>query len=110
MLFGNLDGVHHLRLRLTDADATDGIAVEVHRHQFLSTTLAQLGGIGALHNAKVQLALGAGLPGADGGPTKRAPDGSLQFTVGCAVRRAFVEQHCDVRTQFALDGHRFFRA
>ena len=109
MWLGDLDGVHHFGLRFADADATDRVTVEVHRDQFLRTTLAELGGIGALHDAEVQLALGAGLLGADGGPVERTLDGGLQVTVGCPVWGAFVEQHCDVGAKFALDGHRFPR-
>ena len=55
MLFGNLDGVHHLRLRLTDADAAHGVAVEIHLEGPLST-LHPEGGIGSsLHDPELTL-------------------------------------------------------
>src|SRR5206468_7539934 len=106
---GQFYRLHHLRLRLTDAHAADGVAVELQRDDGFGAFFAERGVAAALHDAENQLARSPGLFATFTRPAHRSFDGQALVLRGRVVRRAFIERHRDVRTERALNLHRFLR-
>jgi len=110
MGFGDLDGAKHFGFGFADADATNGVAVEVERNESLGALFAQIWIDAALDNSEDHLAGRARLFTAFSGPAHRAFDSGAKFARGAGVGRAIVENHRDVGAEFTLNLHGFFRA
>ena len=65
--------------------------------------------VGPLDDTEDQLALSPRLSLALGGPAERSLDSTVHLVAVGGVRRAFVEDHRDVRTQRALNLHALLR-
>src|SRR5665213_1433438 len=100
--------LHHFMLRLADAHAADGVSVEFHFNQGARTLFAQFRVRAALHNAKNRLAIGARLFATFGGPANCSFHGFVRYFRRGIMGRTFIEYHCDVRAEHALNFHRFF--
>lgn len=104
-----VEGGIHLRRRLSDTQATDGVAGEVHAKQPKGRAFAEIRMKSTLHDPKERL-VGAGLGGSAAfGPASGAVDGAKNFFAGFAGRRAFVEAHDAVCSERFLDLHGAFR-
>ena len=106
---GQFHGLHHFRLGFAHADAADGVAVKIIAHDGFGAFLAQRGIDAALADAEDQLAFTTRLFAAFLRPTDGALHGQALFPGGRIVRRTFIETHRDIRTERALNLHRFFR-
>ena len=92
-------------LRLADRQPADRIAIEPDIDQAARRTLAQGRVHTALHNAEQCCVIAfVGLLGAHR-PAQRQLHRALRYVFGGRIRRAFVEDHHDVRIQHALDAH-----
>jgi hypothetical protein len=109
MRLGEFHRFHHLGLGLAHTHAADGVTVKFHRHQRLRALLAQLGVAAALTDAEHELAFRTRLLATFLRPADGALDSVALVARGRVVRRAFVEHHCDVRAERALNFHRFLR-
>ena len=107
-----VDGSEHLLLRFADGDAADGIAVEIEFYQLPGGTFAEIGIDGALDDSEVMLGLSGGLRIFRGNPVLATfcpasgeGEGFFRVFFIAGVGRAFVEKHCDVRSECGLDLH-----
>ena len=98
---------HHLGLRLSDGDAADRVSIETDLHERLRTLATEVCECRALHDAEFHPRRRHLL--APARPAQRALPALRGVIVFARIRRAFVEQHADVRAERRLDFHRGLR-
>ena len=108
MGFGDFDAAKHFGFRFANTDTADGVAVEFECDERFGAFFAEVRVDAALDDAEDHLAGSAGLFAAFSGPAHGAFDCGAKFSRSGGVRRAIVEDHGDVRAEFALDLHGFF--
>src|SRR5436190_1276639 len=103
------DRLHHFRLWLADAHAADGVSIKTHADNCVGALFTDIGMATALNDAEHELAFGTGLLAAFAGPADSAFDGGAHVAASRGMRRAIIEDHCDVRPENTLDFHRLLR-
>ena len=103
-----LDHRHHLLLWLTHGQASEGIAIEVHSHQFCQRLGSQMPVHAALHDAKQCRRMRTMGLLATPGPAHGQGHGVLRLFLRSGIGGALVEDHDDVGSQLMLHLNRRF--
>lgn len=97
-----LDGGDHEVVTFADAEAANGVAVEIHRHEFFGTSRSQVAVDAALDDGEEQLAVACMDRFTFAGPADGPLDGFLKPVRFARVRRTFVETHDNVGAERIL--------